>query len=421
MGSTLAEKLIGSHTGTGSARAGEIVSVPVDRLLINDYVGAIVFSKLEALGYRKVAHPDRVFLNIDHNLPSFTVEAADKLVLFREKAEKYGLTHNTRIGSHGIGHQLMCEGFVRPYELAVGTDSHATMYAGLGAFSCGITASDAVSILASGEMWLRVPQSLRIRVSGALRPGVTAKDLALALLGVFPEEAYIYRAVEIVGPTIDEMSVESRLVIANLMAESGAKCAVFEADEKSFAYAHAPAQPRLCSDPDAKFAAEAEFDASALEPMLACPDAVKNVHPLRQSLGLPVDQVFIGSCTNGRLEDLQQAAEILKGRHVAEGTRLLVTPASQSIALEAVRSGLMQTLMEAGAMILTSSCASCAGHGPGLIGRGERCLSTTNRNFKGRMGSTEAEVYLGSAYAAAAAAVTGVITMPEDLLKGGAE
>lgn len=417
MSATLVEKILAAHAGREKVEAGEIISVDVDRLLINDYVGAIIFSQLEELGYQKIAHPERVFLNIDHNLPSFTVAAADKMVLFREKAAQYGIGRSTRVGQHGIGHQLMCEKFVRPHEVAVATDSHATMYAGLGAFSCGITTSDAISILATGKLWIKVPETLRVHVKGTLKPGVTAKDLSLALLGVFEAGEYIYRAVEIVGETIDEMSVESRLVIANLMAESGAKCAVFEADEKSYRYAGAPVGERMTSDADAQFANTVAFDASALEPMLACPNQVTNVHPLREAAGMHVDQVFIGSCTNGRLEDLKQAAEILKGRKVAEGTRLLVTPASQQIAIEAVKCGVMEILMDAGAMILTSSCASCAGHGPGLIGKRERCLSTTNRNFKGRMGSMEAEVYLGSAYAAAAAAVTGMITSPEEFLK----
>lgn len=416
MGATLAEKLISARAGKDAA-AGEIVSVTVDRLLVNDYVGEIVFSTLEKYGCHKIVHPERVMLNIDHNLPSFTVAAADKLVLFREKSREYGITHTTKVGRHGIGHQLMCEGFVRPYEIALGTDSHATMYAGLGAFSCGITTSDAVSILTSGKIWLKVPETVRIRVDGRLRPGVTAKDLALALLGVFPPEDYIYRAVELVGEGIDALSVDSRLVIANLMAESGAKCAVMEADEQSFLYAGAPVQPRITSDPDAAFVKTAVFRAGMLEPMLACPDQVTNVHPLSDAEGVHVDQVFIGSCTNGRLEDLAQAAEILKGRKVAEGTRLLVAPASQQIAVEAMKTGVMEILMEAGAMILTSSCASCAGNGPGLIGRGECCLSTTNRNFKGRMGSTQARIYLGSAYAASAAAVTGHITDPRVFLQ----
>ncbi|MBQ3107082.1 MAG: 3-isopropylmalate dehydratase large subunit, partial [Firmicutes bacterium] len=215
------------------------------------------------------------------------------------------------------------------------------------------------------------------------------------------------------------LSIDSRLVMANMSAESGAKGAVFEADEKSYAFTGCERGKRLRSDPDAKFYAERTIDVSTLEPMLACPDAVTNVHPVSECCGTPVDQVFIGSCTNGRMEDLVQAAEILKGRHVADNTRLLVTPASQQIALEAERNGVMRTLMEAGAVIMPSSCASCAGEpGPGLIGRGECCVSTSNRNFKGRMGSTAGSVYLGSAYTAAASAVTGRITDPREFLTG---
>ena len=416
MGATLTEKIIAAHTENGKAPIGEIVSVRADRLLINDYVGEIIFSKLEAMGCTRILDPDRVFLNIDHNLPSFTVKAADKMVLFREKSREYGITHTTKVGQHGIGHQLMCEQFVQPGEIAFGTDSHATMYGGLGAFSCGITATDAISVLTTGKLWLKVPETIQVQVLGKLQRGVTAKDLALSLLKTFSPDEYIYRAVEIVGEGIDALTVDSRLVIANLMAESGAKCAAFEADEKSFHATGASPRPRISSDPDAVFAAQTQLDASLLEPMLAFPNHVTNVHPLKNAKGKHVDQVFIGSCTNGRLEDLKQAAEILKGRHTAPNTRLLVTPASQQVALEAVRTGVMEILMNAGAMIMTSSCASCAGNGPGLIGRGECCLSTTNRNFKGRMGSSSGEIYLGSAYAAAAAAVTGQITDPREFL-----
>ena len=419
MGSTLVEKILARHAEKNTVHAGEIISISVDRLLINDDVGELVFSSLEELGCDRIINPDNVFLNIDHNLPAFTVKAADKMVLFREKSKQYGITHTTRIGQHGIGHQLMMENFVQPLEIALGTDSHATMYAGIGAFSCGITASDAVSVLATGKVWMRVPETIRIHVKGEMNKGVTAKDLSLALLNVFDPEEYIYRAVEITGDAIKKMSLEGRLVIANMMAESGAKCAVFEADEKSYRYAGIETGEMLSSDDTAVFANTAEFDVSTLEPMLSYPNQVTNVHPIHAAVGRHVDQVFIGSCTNGRLEDLEQAAEILRGRKVADGTRLLITPASQKIELEAVKSGVMQSLMEAGAMILTSSCSSCAGNGPGLIGRGECCLSTTNRNFKGRMGSKDAEIYLGSAYAAAASAVNGCITDPRTFFQEG--
>lgn len=414
---TLAEKLISRNTGT-QVRAGEIVSVRADRLMINDYVGDMVFSALEEMNCTQLVRPEGVYLAIDHNLPSFTVAAADKMVRFREKARQYHIPHMTKVGRHGVGHQLMVEQFVQPLEIALGTDSHATMYAGLGAFSCGITTSDAIAVLTTGKVWLKVPETLRIRVTGTLPRGVTAKDLSLCMLNVFDSEQYNYRAVEIVGDTIDGLSVDSRLVIANMMAESGAKCAVFEADESAYAYARTPMGERLASDEGAVFAGEAEIDASQLVPVLACPDAVNNVHSVDRVPAKGVDQVFIGSCTNGRLEDLIQAAEILEGRRVAEHTRLLVTPASQQVALEAERGGVLQILMQAGAVILPSSCASCAGHGPGLIGRGECCVSTTNRNFRGRMGSMDAEVYLSSAYTAAACAVTGEITDPRIFLEG---
>lgn len=419
MGKTLVEKILAAHTNAKEVCAGDIISVKVDRLLINDYVGEMIFSELEEMGCQKIINPERIFLNIDHNLPSFTVAAADKMVLFREKSKQYGITHTTKIGQHGIGHQLMVENFVQPLEVAVGTDSHATMYAGLGAFSCGITATDAISVMTTGTVWMRVPETIRIRLYGKLQLGVTAKDLALALLRVFSADKYIYRAVEIVGETISEMSIEGRLVIANILAESGAKCAVFEADEKSFMYAGVETKLGLSSDRDANFVEEIEINVDSLEPMLSYPENVTNIKPLAGAEGKHVDQVFIGSCTNGRLEDLEQAAKILKGNKVAEGTRLIITPASQKIALEAVKNGTMEILMDAGAMILTSSCASCAGHGPGLIGRGERCLSTTNRNFKGRMGSIDAEIYLGSPYTAAASAVAGVIADPRRFLKEG--
>ena len=336
---------------------------------------------------------------MDHQLPAFTVEAADKLVMFREKAKKSGITNISRPGWHGIGHQTMVEELVKPLQVAVGTDSHATLYGGLGAFSCGITTSDAV-------------QTIRIRVTGRLPDAVTAKDLALRIIGLFPEKTYAYQAVELVGEGIAALSMDSRFTLANMLAETGAKCAVFEADEAAYRYAGLSVGERLCSDPDAEFCAEAGVDASTLEPLLACPDSVRNVRPLRECSGIRVDQVFIGSCTNGRMEDLQQAAEVLAGRRVAAHTRLIVTPASQRIALEAVENGVMETLLRAGATVLPASCASCAGHGPGLIGSGEVCLSTTNRNFKGRMGSPSGKIYLGSAYAAAAAAVAGEICDP---------
>ena len=412
MGLTLVEKLLSRKIASGPVKAGEIINVSVDRLMFNDYVGSMIFASLDDLNINAVKNPEKVFIAIDHNIPAFNVDAADKYVLFHKKACEYGIKNVTCAGDNGIGHQMMVERYVKPLDIALGTDSHATMYGGIGAFSCGITASDALSILVTGELWLKVPKTIRIIVSGHLGRGVTAKDLSLAILSTLTERECTYAALEIIGDTIDELSVESRLVIANMAAESGAKCAVFESDAKAYAYAGASQGERLTSDPDAEFEKIVMIDAGTLEPVLSCPNAVTNVHPLNENIGKHVDQVFIGSCTNGRMEDLLQACEILKGRKVAAGTRLLITPASQAIMCEASKNGVLETLLESGALILPSSCASCAGAGPGLIGESECCLSTTNRNFKGRMGNKTAEIYLGSAYAAAAAAVAGSIVDP---------
>lgn len=416
MGATLVEKLISKRIGS-QVVANQIVSVPIDRIMINDYVGRLVFSKLDELHCTRIAFPERVFLATDHQLPAFTVSAADTFVLFREKAAQYGITHKTEFGKHGIGHQLMVEDFVRPLDIAVATDSHATMYGGIGAFSCGITTSDAVSILMTGALWLRVPETIRIHLTGKFAVGVTAKDVSLHLLTLFPETRFSYKAVEIVGEAAERMSVDERLVLANMLAETGAKSIVFEADDKAYGFVHCETQETIRSDEDAVFAEEAWVDISEIKPMLACPNSVRNVHAITEIEPYEVQQVFIGSCTNGRLVDLIEAAQILRGKTIAPGLRLLITPASQQVAKEAVRLGIMEHLMDAGATILTSSCASCAGQGPGLIGRGERCVSTTNRNFLGRMGSNMGEVYLASAYTAAATALTGRITDPRTLLE----
>ncbi|MDR2981567.1 MAG: 3-isopropylmalate dehydratase large subunit [Puniceicoccales bacterium] len=416
MSATLVEKLIARRLNRDTIAPGEIIELPVDRLMINDYVGCVAFSTLAKMGLDRILRPERVLVALDHSMPAFSVDAADKQVFIRQQCARLEIENVGFLGKHGIGHQLMVEDFTRPYEIAVGTDSHATMYGGLGAFSFGITVSDAISALVTGNIWVKVPESLKIQVNGSLPIGVVAKDLSLALLNVFDSDRYIYRAVEIVGETIDTLNIDGRLIISNMIAEADAKCAVFEADAKAFAFTGAPIQDCISADSDAIYVDQAYVDATQLEPLLSYPHSVKNVKPLSYAKGISVDQVFIGSCTNGRLEDLQQAAEILKGKKVAKGTRLIVVPASQTVAREATRLGIIGTLMEAGAAIMTSSCCSCAGHGPGLIGNGECCVSTTNRNFQGRMGSMDADIFLGSAYTAAAAALTGHITDPRELL-----
>ena len=414
MGLNLTEKILARAAGKKTVAPGEILSIRVDKLMINDFVGAIVFKQFESLGAGKVWDPDRVLFAVDHKTPPADVKTAEQINAFRKYCKKYGITRFGELGRHGICHQMMSEGFVLPGEVALGTDSHATMYGGLGAFSCGVTSSDAAVILATGEIWVQVPASVRFDISGPLPPAVTAKDIALKMLTTGPLTEFSYKAVEIEGEAIRNLSVGGRLVICNMAAEMDAKNGIIPGDEVTAKYLGAgPGQKAVEQrDPDAHYEKVFKLDVSGLKPLVACPHAVNNVKEVREVKGTPIHQAFLGSCTNGRVEDLQQAAAILKGRKVHPDVRLLVVPASQKVFAEAARLGLISTLLEAGATLLTPSCAACAGTGAGTIAAGERCVSTTNRNFKGRMGAEESEVYLASAYTVAASAVAGVIEDP---------
>lgn len=420
MGKTIVEKILSRAAGHNVA-VGEIVDVSVDRLFINDFQGPIVFSQFQSLNAKKIMHPDRILFGMDHRVPPADVNSANNHVICRKFCEEYHIENFSEIGRHGIGHQMMVENFTRPGEVALGTDSHATMYGGLGALACGITSSDAAVIMKTGKIWLQVPATIRINVSGKLKPGVTAKDLSLAMIKLAPATRFTYKAIEIGGECIQDLSISSRLVLANMAAEMNVKCAVIEADEKTLDYVGCNASECFMEYPDSDAEYEEEFflDASSIEPLIACPHNVDQVKPVSMVSGLPVNQVFLGSCTNGRIEDIEQALEILEGKKVHPRVRLLVVPASQKIMLEAVQKGYIEKLLIAGATIMVPSCASCAGAGAGLIGDGERAVATTNRNFRGRMGSPDSEVFLASAYVAAAAAVKGEICDPREFLQEG--
>ncbi len=418
MGLNLTEKILARAAGKAAVSPGEIVTIRVDKLMVNDWLGVIVFKQFESLGAGKVWDPERVLFAADHRIPPAEVKWAEQLNSCRKYCKKYGITHFGEIGRHGICHQLMSEGFVLPGEVAVGTDSHATMYGGLGAFSCGVTSSDAAVIMATGEIWVQVPASVKFDISGHLSPAVTAKDIALKMLTVGPIEEFSYKAVEVEGEAIRNLSVGGRLVICNMVAEMDAKNGIVAADEITSKYFDTDIGKRSMErpDPDASYEKVFKLDVSRLNPLVACPHEVNNVKEVREVRGTRIHQAFLGSCTNGRVEDLQQAAAILKGRKVHPDVRLIVVPASQKVFAEATRLGLISIFLDAGAALVTPSCAACAGSGPGLIAAGERCISTTNRNFKGRMGSTESEVYLSSAYTVAASAVAGVIEDPGEFI-----
>lgn len=417
MKKTLSEKILARAANLSEVCAGEIVDVFVDRLMINDYVGPNVRQAFSEVG-GSVVSPERVLVCFDHSAPPASIAAADNLREMRLFCKRHGITKVAEIGRHGIGHQLMLENFVQPGELAVGTDSHSTMYGGLSSFGCGITASDAVVALRTGHLWLKVPETIRLQISGKTRYGVTGKDIALYMIDRLHGYDCNYKAIEIGGPGLCNVSMESRFTIANLLAETDAKNVLFEADASTAAYAGIDAGTMLQPDADAAYEATFAVELSDIAPLAACPHAIGNIKRVQDEENVRVDQVFIGSCTNGRMEDLRQAAEVLSGRTVAPSVRLIVVPASQSILQQAVAEGVVAQLLAAGAAILTPGCASCAGSGAGMLAAGEVCVSTTNRNFKGRMGSADSKVYLASAYTAAATAVTGYLCVADAFLQG---
>jgi len=411
MGKTIIEKIISTHSGKKDVKPGDIVDVSVDRLMINDSNGPTVFKDFYLLGVNEVKNPEGILIAMDHRVPPWDSKHADAINFCRTFAREHKLNGFRDIGRNGIGHQMMCECFVRPGEIAVGTDSHSTMYGGMGALGCGVNSADAAVIMATGTMWMKVPESILITLKGRPKKGVTAKDIALQLQTVAPPEIFIYKAVEIAGEYAHEMSVSSRLVIANMICETGAKCGIIPGDDVAAAYLNEDIC-HLTSDPDAVYSEQYEINLDEMEPVLAFPHAVNNVKPISEASGIRIQQAFLGSCTNGRIEDFMQAAEILRGRKVHPEVRLLVVPGSQQVFLEMTRLGLTELFTECGAAVMNSSCASCGGFGPGTIGSGEVCISTTNRNWKGRMGPASSSVYLGSAYAVAAAAVSGEIVSP---------
>jgi len=419
MGRTMAEKILSRAADAPDARAGDYVTARADRVMAHEAF-TVCALQLRRLGIDRVFDPERVLVILDHYFPAPTEQMARGHVIARSLSEQFGLKHF--LGHAGICHQVLTErGHVLPGQLVFGTDSHSTTYGAVGAAGTGIGLTEMTWVLATGELWLLVPPTVRFVLDGTLGDAVMSKDVVLWLAGRFGTEVAQYRAIEFAGPLAAGMSVASRMTMANMGVELGAKFAFFEADDVTLAYlrSRAPAASAgveaFGPDEDAEYEAVHAVDVSGLEPQIACPHNPGNVRPVSEVAGTPVHQAFLGSCTNARLEDLEVAARILKGRRVHPATRLLVTPASQQVAVDAAREGVLETLLEAGAHVTASGCGACPGGHGGLIAGGEVCISSTNRNFRGRMGSADAEVYLGSPASVAAAAVAGKIVDPREL------
>ena len=414
MGKTVIEKIIEHNTGK-EVKPGDIVTVNVDRVMIHDIFIPFVAEKFKEMGFEKLWDPDKVVLIYDHLVPASQLDDTRHFHTGDAFAEKYGMTHVHR--SDGICHQLMTEaGYVKPGDIAFGTDSHTTTYGCVGAFSSGIGYTEMASILGTGTMWIRVPETIKVVINGKLPENVMSKDVILRLIGDLGADGATYKALEFSGSAVENMTVASRMTISNMAIEAGAKCALFTPDEKTAEYCDITLndyQKSLAGDADANYCKVMEYKAEDFVPVMACPSQVDKIRNVSELEGTEIDQVFIGSCTNGRLEDLAAAAEVLKGKKVANFVKLIVTPASRKIYRQADEMGILDTLAEAGAIITHPGCGLCCGRTGGILTDGERVVATNNRNFLGRMGTSKVQIYLASPRTAASCAVAGKIVSPQ--------
>ena len=416
-GKTFSEKILGKKAGKEVA-AGEVVTVSPDLLLSHDNSAAII-REFRKIGLKKVVDPKKIVIVLDHIVPAASEKYAQNHKEIREFVSEQGIPRFYDI-HHGICHQVFSEkGFALPGRLILGADSHTTSYGAFGAFSAGIGRSEMASIWATDMIWLRVPETIKIELAGELSPGVYAKDAILKLIGDRGADQANYKAVEFSGPAAGEFSIADRLTFCNMAAEMGAKNGYFIPDEKTRNYFKSEDKSDytfFVSDPDADFEEILPFELSSLEPQVACPHTVDNVKPVSEVKGIRFDQALIGTCTNGRIEDLKIAAQILKGKRVHPHIRVLVIPASRNEYLKAIKEGVIETLVEAGCVILNPGCGPCLGAHQGILAPGETAISTANRNFKGRMGSRDSEIYLASPALVASSALEGKIADPRDYL-----
>ncbi len=419
---TLTEKILARASGQDQVRAGDIVQAGVDLVFGQDTTMPLAVLELRRMEVGRVFDLHKVAIVCDHFVPNATLEGAEKTKMLRDFAREQGLDHYYeagRGGNFGIEHALLPEeGLIRPGSVVVGADSHTTSFGALGAFASGFGSTDVAAAMALGTIWLRVPETMRFIYEGRLEPWVGAKDLILHTIGRIGVAGALYRCMELTGPVIEGFSTDQRLTLCNMGVEAGAKNTIIPPDEETRRYLQALGIDEwlpLAGDAGARYASVTTIDVSGMEPQVACPSSPDNVRPLCEVAGTSLDAVFIGSCTNGRIEDLRVAAQILAGRRVSSSVRLIVIPATQNIFLQALGEGLLEILARAGAAVSTPTCGPCFGGHMGLLAAGERVISTSNRNFVGRMGHPKSEVYLSSPAVAAASAVVGRIAHPDDL------
>ncbi|HHT9106372.1 MAG TPA: 3-isopropylmalate dehydratase large subunit [Candidatus Wujingus californicus] len=421
MGMTITEKIIAAHAGLMEVRPGQFVYADVDVCLGNDITAPIAIEEFEKAGIKKVFDSEKIVLVPDHFTPNKDIKSAQQSKSLRLFADKHHLRHYYEIGRMGIEHALLPEkGIVAPGDLVIGADSHTCTYGALGAFSTGIGSTDLAACFATGKVWLKVPETIRFVYNGKVRNWTSGKDLILYTIGKIGVDGALYRTMEFTGSAIANLPMDDRFTMCNMAIEAGAKNGIISPDKYTEEYIKGRVTKKYKnyqSDPDCKYAKTYEFDADKISPQVALPSLPENTKPVEEVSGIKIDQVVIGSCTNGRISDLRLAAQILKGKKVHPSIRLIVIPATQEIYKQAVREGIVEIFIDAEAVVSTPTCGPCLGGHMGILAEGERALSTTNRNFVGRMGHPKSEIYLCSPAVAAASAITGEITPPDDVGK----
>ena len=415
----ITEKILAAHAGLDEVKAGDLITAKVDITLANDITGPVAIKEFNKIGINKVFDKERVVFVPDHFVPNKDIKSAEQAKLVREFAKAQELRHYFEVGRMGIEHALLPDkGIVTAGDLVLGADSHTCTYGALGAFSTGVGSTDLACAMASGETWLKVPSAIKVEFNGKLNKWVSAKDLILHLIGDIGVDGALYQTLEIGGNVIREMEMDGRFTICNMAIEAGAKNGIIEPDEKTIKFLEERSiRPYKIfkSDEDATYSRVIKYDVADIEPTVAFPHLPENTHPISKVGNIKINQSVIGSCTNGRLSDLAIAAEILKGRKVHDDVRLIVFPGTQEIYLKAIELGYVQTIIEAQGAVSTPTCGPCLGGYAGILAAGERAISTTNRNFVGRMGHVDSEVYLASPAVAAASAILGRIASPEEL------
>ena len=416
---TITEKILAAHAGLDEVAPGQLINCRLDLVLANDVTAPIAIKEFAKTGVAKVWDPTKIALVPDHYTPNKDIKSAEQAKMVREFARAQGITHYYEIGCMGVEHALLPEqGVVGPGDVIIGADSHTCTYGALGAFATGVGSTDAAAGMATGEAWFKVPSSIKFNVTGELSPWVCGKDIILHIIGMIGVDGALYQSMEFTGDTISRLGMDDRMTICNMAIEAGGKSGIIAVDDTTRAYVNGRFEREpveYFSDPDAEYAAVYEIDAASIVPTVAYPHLPSNTRPVADARDIWIDQVVIGSCTNGRIEDMRIAASLLKGRKAHENVRLIIIPATQEIYRQAMHEGLFDIFLDANAAVSTPTCGPCLGGHMGILAAGERALATTNRNFVGRMGDPTSEVYLCSPAVAAASAVLGHIGLPEDL------